>query len=197
VPALFEKWMAPDILGAMITPAVLISASGTLVLSTSNRLGRVVDRVRVLQSQAEELPPDGEADRETAEKRALISSQLAHLGVRIRFLQTAVTILYVAIGLLVGTSISIGASAVAGWALGWVPVGLGLLGASALFLASVLLVREARLAVRSTLLEVDYVRRVVARRTGLPEVPPPDSGLLPGRRWFRKLLARPRPPGSS
>ncbi|HYU33146.1 MAG TPA: DUF2721 domain-containing protein [Thermoanaerobaculia bacterium] len=30
----------------MIAPAVLISASGTLVLSTSNRLTRVVDRVR-------------------------------------------------------------------------------------------------------------------------------------------------------
>jgi hypothetical protein len=31
---------ASDVLGAMITPAVLISASGTLVLSTSNRLTR-------------------------------------------------------------------------------------------------------------------------------------------------------------
>jgi hypothetical protein len=191
---IFEQFTAPDILGAMITPAVLISASGTLVLSTSNRLGRVVDRIRVLGDEAEELPPDAQADRETVEKRALISSQLAHLSVRIRFLQTAVTVLYVAIGLLVGTSLSIGASAAARWALGWVPVGLGLLGATALFLASVLLVREARLAVRSTLIEVDYVKRVVARRTGLPDAPPPDSELLPGRRWVRKLLSRSRPP---
>jgi hypothetical protein len=30
----------------MITPALLISASGTLSLSTANRLGRVVDRIR-------------------------------------------------------------------------------------------------------------------------------------------------------
>jgi len=37
---------------AMITPAVLISASGTLVLSTGNRLGRIVDRVRVLTAEA-------------------------------------------------------------------------------------------------------------------------------------------------
>ena len=35
-----------EILSAMITPAVLISASGTLVLSTSVRMARVVDRVR-------------------------------------------------------------------------------------------------------------------------------------------------------
>ena len=33
----------------MITPAVLISASGTMILSTSTRLGRVVDRVRSLK----------------------------------------------------------------------------------------------------------------------------------------------------
>jgi len=38
----------PEVLGAMITPAVLISASGVLVLSTSNRVGRTVDRVRAL-----------------------------------------------------------------------------------------------------------------------------------------------------
>jgi len=36
------------VLTAMITPALLISASGTFVLSTSNRLSRVIDRVRRL-----------------------------------------------------------------------------------------------------------------------------------------------------
>ncbi|MBL0332872.1 MAG: DUF2721 domain-containing protein [Chlorobi bacterium] len=34
------------ILTSMLTPAILISACGTLILSTSSRLGRVVDRVR-------------------------------------------------------------------------------------------------------------------------------------------------------
>ena len=33
---------AISVLSAMITPAVLISACGTLILSTSNRLGRVL-----------------------------------------------------------------------------------------------------------------------------------------------------------
>ena len=37
-----------SILSAMITPAVLISACGTLILSTSNRLSRSTDRVRSL-----------------------------------------------------------------------------------------------------------------------------------------------------
>ena len=44
---------AGEILGAMITPALLISAAGTLSLSTANRLGRVVDRVRALTDMAE------------------------------------------------------------------------------------------------------------------------------------------------
>ena len=42
-----------EVLGGMITPALLISACGTLVLSTSNRLSRVVDRVRVLTAEVE------------------------------------------------------------------------------------------------------------------------------------------------
>lgn len=54
-----------------------------------------------------------------------------------------------------------------GW-FAWLPVGLGLLGALALFVSSMLLIREARLAVKSTLSELDYIERMVARRTGAP-----------------------------
>jgi len=43
------------VLTAMITPAVLISASGTMILSTSTRLGRVVDRVRSLSDRCQEV----------------------------------------------------------------------------------------------------------------------------------------------
>jgi hypothetical protein len=37
-----------SVLSEMITPAVLISACGTLIFSTSTRLARIVDRVREL-----------------------------------------------------------------------------------------------------------------------------------------------------
>jgi hypothetical protein len=47
------------VLTAMITPAVLISACGTMLLSTSTRLGRVVDRVRSLSDRLEELADAG------------------------------------------------------------------------------------------------------------------------------------------
>ncbi|MGB7207867.1 MAG: DUF2721 domain-containing protein, partial [Pyrinomonadaceae bacterium] len=44
-----------EFLTAMVTPTLLISATGSLVLSTSTRLGRVVDRVRQLEVRLGEL----------------------------------------------------------------------------------------------------------------------------------------------
>jgi hypothetical protein len=46
---------ATAVLTAMITPAVLISACGSMILSTSSRLGRVVDRVRALSDRLEDM----------------------------------------------------------------------------------------------------------------------------------------------
>ena len=40
-----------EFLTAMVTPTLLISATGSLVLSTSTRLGRVVDRARQLEER--------------------------------------------------------------------------------------------------------------------------------------------------
>lgn len=157
---------AHEVLGAMITPAVLISASGTLVLSTSNRLSRVVDRVRVLTREAEGL-----AGRWEEPYGRLIRDQMARLAVRVGLLRAALTTLYAAIGLLVATSIAVGVSAAFGWAHGWVAILLGLVGAAALFHGSLLLVREARLGVGSTLQELDYMKRFLppgADRTNGP-----------------------------
>lgn len=158
---------AGEVLTAMITPAVLISASGTLVLSTSNRLGRVVDRIRKLTTEAEALPDD-EATGDGAEKRALIADQVGWLTLRLRLLQRTIITLYAAVGLLVGSSLTVGLSGVTKGALGWVPVGFGLLGALALMVAAGMLVQEARFAVRGTLNELDHVRRVVSRKTAVP-----------------------------
>ncbi len=43
------------VLTAMITPALLLSACGTFILSTSVRLGRVVDRIRILSEKYEHI----------------------------------------------------------------------------------------------------------------------------------------------
>lgn len=154
---------ASEVLGAMITPAVLISASGTLVLSTSNRLSRVVDRVRVLTGEAERLQ---KAPGEGGAREQLIPDQLAKLSKRVLLLRSALTVLYAAIGLLVATSIAIGLVAALRWTYGWVPVTIGLFGACALLYGTLLLVREGRLAVGSTLQELSYAREVARQRKG-------------------------------
>jgi len=149
----------------MITPAVLISASGTLVLSTSNRLSRVVDRVRTLTAEAERTrvgtPSVALAPADAARKAALITSQLRQLAVRVLVLRSAMTALYTAIGLLVATSIGVGLTVLMQWTMGWVAASLGLSGACALLWGAVLLVREARLAIVSTLEEMAYARELV------------------------------------
>ncbi len=144
----------------MITPAVLISASGTLVLSTSNRLTRVVDRVRALAGEAEQLRKAGDGDESRVR---LIVEQLPLLSQRALLLRSALTALYLAIGLLVTTSIAVGVVAVLGWTYGWVPVVFGLTGACALLYGSLLLVREARLAIGFTLRELNGIQEMVNR----------------------------------
>jgi hypothetical protein len=130
----------------------------------------VVDRVRTLGEQSETFPTDTHlTDEDRAEKRALIVDQLAHLTKRIRLLQAVIRLLYTAIGFLVAASIAVGVDAAVASNLGWLPVGLGLIGALGLFVASILLIREAKLAVDATLHELSYVGRLVARKTAPPE----------------------------
>ncbi len=151
--------LVAEVLGAMITPAVLISAGGTLVLSTSNRLSRVVDRVRVLAHSAEHLrEPQTALDQR---KRQLIGNQLRDLSRRAVLLRSAIAALYVSIGLLIATSIGVGVFTAFGLDHGWVPISLGILGTGGLLWSTGLLVREARLAIGSTLEEMAYAGAVL------------------------------------
>lgn len=152
---------APTALGtlsAMITPAVLLSACGTLILSTSNRLGRVVDRVRKLSVEIEELDDRlGEEDALEV-KRAFVLRQLKPLMRRARMLQRGLTGLYLSVCLFVGTSVAIGLGSVLDIPDGNVAaVGLGVMGTCLLFYASVLLILEARLAYATLRIELDFL----------------------------------------
>ena len=160
---------ANEVLGAMITPAVLISASGTLVLSTGNRLGRVVDRVRALTEEAEKMATEPTARGiDQDEKRNLIITQITQLATRIQLLARTITILYLAIGLFVATSLGIGVDSFFSWRFSMIPVSSGIAGGCMMFYSSMLLLREARLAVTSTLHEMSYIRGIVARHSPRP-----------------------------
>ncbi len=166
--------LVADVLGAMITPAVLISAGGTLVLSTSNRLSRVVDRVRVLASDAEKLEAERtERSSLDTRKRQLIGNQLRDLSRRALLLRSAIAALYVAIGFLIATSIGVGIFTAFGFDYSWLPITLGMLGTGGLLWATGLLVREARLAIGSTLEEMQYATAVLRGEAVTPPASPP------------------------
>jgi hypothetical protein len=152
------------VLTSMITPAVLISACSALILSTSVRLGRVVDRVRALSDRFEEMAHKQPEEVELFEQRLeLTFSQLDWLTSRARHLQRAMTAFYVALGLFVATSVAIGFVGSAGDVGGRfnsLPVILGMVGAALLFVGTLLLGFEATLALRSIHSEMDFLWRL-------------------------------------
>jgi Protein of unknown function (DUF2721) len=152
---------AVAVLTAMITPAVLISACGSMILSTSSRLGRVVDRVRALSEKLEELAgaESGEAVH-GKERQTAIFEQLDKLTSRARILQRSMVTFYLALGMFVATSVAIGVVAVVGNArYSLVPIIAGLVGACFLFYGSMLLIFEARLALSTIHAEMDFIWR--------------------------------------
>jgi len=179
--------MSPElaVLTSMITPAVLISACGALILSTSVRLGRVVDRVRALSDRFEELAHTDATEIVLFEERLeLTFTQLDWLTSRARHLQRAMTTFYLALGLFVATTITLGFLGISGPVdreLHWAPVIVGMIGAALLFVGTVLLGFEATLALRSIHSEMDFVwklgqhhapdpliRRLAARSKWIP-----------------------------
>ena len=151
------------VLTAMITPAGLISACGTMILSTSTRLGRVVDRVRALSDKLEELAQGTQELELFDERRAVIFAQLDKLTSRSRLLQRSMTVFYMALGIFVSTSVAIGLVAFTGAIYYWIPVITGLLGACFLFYGSMLLIFEARLALSTIHMEMDFIWRLSKR----------------------------------
>jgi hypothetical protein len=147
------------VLTAMITPAVLITACGSMILSTSSRLGRVVDRVRGLSDKLEELA--AKRTDENKERQGVIFEQLDKLTSRARILQRSMVAFYLATGMFVATSVAIGVVAVIPSSPHYnlVPVIVGLLGACFLFYGSMLLIFEARLALSTIHAEMDFIWR--------------------------------------
>jgi hypothetical protein len=146
------------LLSAMITPAVLISACAALIFSTSTRLARIVDRVRVLSGELEELFM-GEVTKLGEERRVEYERQLAVHTRRGRLIQRSLTSFYVSLALFVAATVSISITALTHVAL-WLPNVLGVAGTLALFYGSMLLIAETRLALLSVRSEMEFVLRL-------------------------------------
>jgi hypothetical protein len=81
---------------------------------------------------------------------------------RALLLRSAIAALYVAIGFLIATSIGVGVLTALGFDYSWLPITLGMLGTGGLLWATGLLVREAQLAIASTLEEMQYANAVLS-----------------------------------
>jgi uncharacterized protein DUF2721 len=138
------------VLSLIVAPAVLTNASSVLVMSTSNRLARAVDRARELSKQLEEA---GDLTSSEAVRRL---RELATTEQRSLMLLVALRSFYVAMGSFASAALVslLGAVLVpmgAGVSVRVLEVGgvvVGLLAVSALVHGSVVLVRETRLVVQ-------------------------------------------------
>jgi hypothetical protein len=159
-----------EFLIAIATPAFLISAVGSLVLSTSTRLGRVVDRVRSLEDRLSEIIYTENKDEiPLYEKRVeVIVDLLDKVTSRSRILQRALEAFYFGLGFFILTSVVI---AVAGLfnIYRWLPIPVGIVGIMFIFYGSLLMLRETRMATATVNAEMDFTWEL-ARRVAPKEV---------------------------
>jgi hypothetical protein len=146
-----------EFLTAMITPALLISATGSLVLSTSTRLGRVVDRVRELEKRLSELIviEDKSGIPLYSKRLETIVHLLDKVTSRARILQRALSAFYYGLGLFVLTSLTIAVAGIFG-VYRWLPIPVGVVGIMFLFYGSVLMLRETAMARATINAEMDF-----------------------------------------
>ncbi len=151
-------------LTAMITPALFMTATGSLIISTSNRMSRIVDRIRQLNEQGDSLDR-GKSDLDLpAERLEHIAAQLEHLIRRSDRIREALTLLYLAMAFFVGTSLTTAFHVLIGSDVMALPTALAIAGVSLLLLASVQLTREAHAALRGNRLEIEFYNRLRRRR---------------------------------
>jgi hypothetical protein len=175
------------VLTAMITPAVLMSACGTMILSTSVRLGRVVDRIRDLSDRFQQLLANAESTEIEREQQRMILGQLGQFRKRAKLLQASLTSFYIALGVFIGTSMLIGLVAIAWVKSTWMPMAFALSGMGGMMIGSILLILEARHALLAVYEETDFLWQLATKTAPTGIVAPERGGFsLVSRRRRRK-----------
>ena len=135
-----------QILTSLLAPALLMAATGSILVSANNRLARVVDRLRALVALWNGA---GETRREG------LDMQIARHRRRARYVLRACVMLYAAVGSFVGTSLALAVDAFSGQRLPLLPTALAVIGVLCLLVACVYMGLEVWLAVNSFDEELD------------------------------------------
>ncbi len=122
---------AQSLITAMISPALLIGASASLIATTLMRLARVIDRVRKLSERPEHIVEHHELRR--FERRAMLA-------------EGALRCYFVAVVCFVLSSFAVAADHMSGNQLSWLPVVVTIGGMCMIVAGSALMLRECRLA---------------------------------------------------
>lgn len=151
-------------LSAMITPAIFLTANGSLIISTSNRMSRVIDRIRILNDLSDRICR-GKTELDYARERvAHNEDQLERLVWRSNRIRYALVLLYLAFGAFVCTSLALAIDVWSGNQLLIIPTCLAVVGVGLMLGACINLVLEALQALRSNRLEIRFFRELHDRR---------------------------------
>ncbi|MDG3003175.1 DUF2721 domain-containing protein [Paludisphaera mucosa] len=155
-------------LSAMITPALFMTATGSLIISTSNRMSRIVDRIRQLNLEGDDLCRGVKPTDFVEDRLEHIAVQLDRMILRSDLIRRTLTLLYLAMAMYVGTSLTLALNTLLGGWLLIVPTTLAILGVGLMLAACVQLIREAHIALRNNRLEILFYRKLRNQRACEP-----------------------------
>jgi hypothetical protein len=145
-----------ETVAAMIAPALFLTATASLMIPTATRMARIVDRIRALVATCDRSRREEDVLDFPEVRRKHALAELRRLQSRSDGAMAAVTLLYTAFGCFAATSMTIAIDSVAGHRIASVPTLFAIAGVALLLAASVNLVGEARTALRSNDLEVQF-----------------------------------------
>ncbi|MCR6640876.1 MAG: DUF2721 domain-containing protein [Sporocytophaga sp.] len=144
--AKFQETLA--ILSAMIIPVFLIMATLSLILTTSTRAGKVMDRVRELINLINQDYNNKPENKEIKKETRYSIDVLRIMAIRSKFLQHSLWFQYLALCDFFATSIFLAVIKLTPLNFYAIPLVLGMIGIFLLFGASIMLVFESRYAVK-------------------------------------------------
>ena len=128
------------IISAMITPALLILGSASLVATALQRLARAIDRARAILQLSEE------DKRKLGWTQDVSQRWLERYAARSVMAERAVTAFFLAVGILVLGCLSIAIDRYFADMLTWLPVSLTIIGMFMILAGAYFMVQESRLA---------------------------------------------------
>jgi MFS family permease len=137
------------VLSFIVAPAILTNSSTVLILSTSNRLARAVDRARALSKELDaSQDPPSEADAQRLRELTVVEKRSVLLVRALRIFYLAVSgFASAALLSLAGAILAESAPAWVATVLGYLVIVAGLVAVGSIIHGAVLLVRETRMAV--------------------------------------------------